>query len=49
MLFLAGAVDAGVGGDVEGDVGVLPGPSVGSVLERKHEIEGNGQMILILR
>jgi hypothetical protein len=32
LLFLGGAVDAGVGGDVAGDVGVLPGPSVGSVL-----------------
>jgi hypothetical protein len=32
LLFLGGAIDAGVGGNVAGDVSVLPGPSVGSVL-----------------
>ena len=35
MLFLGGAVDARVGGDVAGDVGVLPGPSVRRLDERE--------------
>jgi hypothetical protein len=35
LLFLGGAVDASVGGDVAGDVGVLPGPSVGMLDDKK--------------
>ena len=42
MLFFGGTVDTVVGGDVAGDVGILPGPSVGFV--RGENIEGKGAM-----
>ena len=42
MLFLGGTVDAVIRGDVAGDVGILPGPSVGFV--RGENIEGKGAM-----
>jgi hypothetical protein len=47
LLFFRGPVDTVVGGNVAGDVGVLPGPSVGRLDGMKFEEKIRGRIVMM--